>query len=143
VSPPLLSRTLRASFLAIYLVEFRHLSFPDAQIPRPERAVSGSHNDAVGYAYVRNLTPSRRNLNFPMFRKHSGPEFQILLPLTHGDLKLVDAVTTDFSLLLNCATDGVKFAPAYRKPFDVIFQRAKNEEWSALADDCRPLEYQL
>ena len=27
--------------------------------------------------------------------------------------------------------------PTYRKPFDVIFQRAKNEDWSALADDFR------
>jgi len=25
----------------------------------------------------------------------------------------------------------------YRKPFDLIFQPAKNEEWSALADDLR------
>ena len=30
------------------------------------------------------------------------------------------------SILLNCATDGVSLTPTYRKPFDVIFQRAKN-----------------
>ena len=34
------------------------------------------------------------------------------------------------SVLLNCTTDGVSLSPAYRKPFDLIFQRAKNEEWS-------------
>lgn len=31
------------------------------------------------------------------------------------------------SVLLNCATDGVSLWPTYRKPFDLIFQRAKNE----------------
>ena len=36
------------------------------------------------------------------------------------------------SVLSNCDTDGVNFAPTYRKPFDLIFQRAKNEEWWAL-----------
>ncbi|HYL13398.1 MAG TPA: hypothetical protein VEV41_10190 [Terriglobales bacterium] len=41
------------------------------------------------------------------------------------------------SVLLNCATDGVSLWPTYKKPFDLIFQRAKNEEWSALADDFR------
>jgi len=35
------------------------------------------------------------------------------------------------SVLLNCAADGVSLMPTYRKPFDLIFQRAKNEEWSA------------
>ncbi|HVH85661.1 MAG TPA: recombinase family protein, partial [Terriglobales bacterium] len=38
------------------------------------------------------------------------------------------------SVLLNCATDGVNLTPTYRKPFDLIFQRAKNEEWSGRAD---------
>ncbi len=41
------------------------------------------------------------------------------------------------TLLLNCATDGVNLWRTYRKPFDLIFHRAKNEEWSALADDFR------
>ena len=41
------------------------------------------------------------------------------------------------SVLLNCATDGVSLWPAYRRPFDLIFQRAKTEDWSALADDFR------
>jgi site-specific DNA recombinase len=44
------------------------------------------------------------------------------------------------SVLLNCATDGVSLWPVYRKPFDLIFQRAKNKEWSGRADlNCRPL----
>ena len=38
------------------------------------------------------------------------------------------------SVLLNCATDGVNLTPTYRKPFDLIFQRAKNEEWSGRGD---------
>ena|SRR5579883_317044 len=38
------------------------------------------------------------------------------------------------TVLLNCATDGVNLTPTYRKPFDLIFQRAKNEEWSGRVD---------
>src|SRR5438105_14962516 len=41
------------------------------------------------------------------------------------------------TLLLNCATDGVNHWRTYRKPFELIFHRAKNEEWSSLADDYR------
>jgi len=37
-------------------------------------------------------------------------------------------------VLLNCATDGVTLTPTYRKPFDLIFKRAKSEEWSGRAD---------
>ena len=37
-------------------------------------------------------------------------------------------------VLLNCATDGANLWPNYRKPFDVIAQRAKNEEWSGRED---------
>jgi len=37
-------------------------------------------------------------------------------------------------VLLNCATDGVSLTPTYRKPFDLIFQRAKNKEWSGRLD---------
>jgi hypothetical protein len=29
------------------------------------------------------------------------------------------------SVLLNCATEGINLTPTYRKPFDLIFQRAK------------------
>ena len=44
------------------------------------------------------------------------------------------------TVLLNCATDGTNLWPTYRKPFDLIFQRAENEEWSGRADlNCRPL----
>src|SRR5438876_4633127 len=43
-------------------------------------------------------------------------------------------------VLLNCSIDEVSIYPSYRKPFDMIFQRAKNEEWSGRADlNCRPL----
>jgi site-specific DNA recombinase len=34
------------------------------------------------------------------------------------------------SVLLNCDTDGVSLWPVYRKPFDLIFERVKNQEWS-------------
>ena len=40
-------------------------------------------------------------------------------------------------VLLNCAIDEVSVYPSYRKPFDLIFKRAKTKEWSALADDLR------
>src|SRR6266404_8547057 len=38
------------------------------------------------------------------------------------------------SVLLNCDTDGVSFVPTYRKPFDLIFERAKSEDWSGRED---------
>jgi hypothetical protein len=42
------------------------------------------------------------------------------------------------SVLLNCSTDGVTLRPFYRKPFDLIFQRVQNQEWSGRADlNCR------
>ena len=34
-------------------------------------------------------------------------------------------------------TDGVSLWPAYRRPFDLIFQHAKTEDRTALADDFR------
>ncbi len=44
------------------------------------------------------------------------------------------------NVLLNCSIDAVSLYPTYRKPFDLIFKRAKNEEWSGRADlNCRPL----
>ncbi|MGB6192322.1 MAG: zinc ribbon domain-containing protein, partial [Terracidiphilus sp.] len=43
-------------------------------------------------------------------------------------------------VLLNCSIDAVSLYPTYRKPFDLIFERAKNEQWSGRADlNCRPL----
>jgi site-specific DNA recombinase len=43
-------------------------------------------------------------------------------------------------VLLNCSIDALSVYPTYRKPFDIIFQRAKNEQWSGRADlNCRPL----
>ena len=38
------------------------------------------------------------------------------------------------SVLLNCATDGVSLMPIYRKPFDLIFDRVKTENWSGRED---------
>jgi site-specific DNA recombinase len=38
------------------------------------------------------------------------------------------------SVLLNCETDGVSYTPTYKKPFDLIFERAKNEDWSGRED---------
>jgi len=34
------------------------------------------------------------------------------------------------NVLLNCSIDAVSLYPTYRKPFDLIFNRAKNEQWS-------------
>ena len=34
----------------------------------------------------------------------------------------------------NCSVDAVSLYPTYRKPFDLIFERAKNEEWRARRD---------
>ena len=34
-------------------------------------------------------------------------------------------------VLSNCKVDAASVYPTYRKPFDLIFQRAKNEEWRA------------
>jgi site-specific DNA recombinase len=43
-------------------------------------------------------------------------------------------------VLLNCAIDELSVYPTYRKPFDLIFERAKTKEWSGRADlNCRPL----
>src|ERR1039457_5366372 len=37
-------------------------------------------------------------------------------------------------VLLNCSIDAISLYPTYRKPFDLIFKRAKNEEWSGRED---------
>src|SRR5947209_20067692 len=37
-------------------------------------------------------------------------------------------------VLLNCSTDGVSLTPTYRKPYDLIFKRAQNQEWSGRRD---------
>ncbi len=37
-------------------------------------------------------------------------------------------------VLSNCATNGVSLSPQYRKPFDLIFERVKAEEWRARRD---------
>jgi hypothetical protein len=40
-------------------------------------------------------------------------------------------------VLSNCTIDATSLYPTYRKPFDLIFTRVKNEEWRALGDDLR------
>ena len=43
-------------------------------------------------------------------------------------------------VLSNCGFDGVTLYPTYRKPFDLIFQRAKSKEWCARRDsNSRPV----
>jgi hypothetical protein len=42
-------------------------------------------------------------------------------------------------VLSNCAIDAANLYPAYRKPFDLIFQAAKTKEWWTLVDDFRTL----
>lgn len=37
-------------------------------------------------------------------------------------------------VLSNCTVDATSIYPTYRKPFDLIFTRAKNEEWRARED---------
>ena len=38
------------------------------------------------------------------------------------------------TVLLNCAIDELSVYPTYRKPFDLIFERAKTKEWSGRED---------
>src|SRR5215467_12933923 len=46
-------------------------------------------------------------------------------------------------VLSNCAVDAVSVYPSYRKPFDMIFERAKTGEWWAWVDlNHRPRPYQ-
>ena len=43
-------------------------------------------------------------------------------------------------IVSNCGIDAVSLYPTYRKPFDLIFKRAKTEEWCARGDsNSRPL----
>ena len=37
-------------------------------------------------------------------------------------------------VLSNCGIDAVSLYPTYRKPFDLIFQKVKTEEWCARRD---------
>ena len=43
-------------------------------------------------------------------------------------------------VLSNCGIDAVSLYPTYRKPFNLIFEKAKTEEWCARRDsNTRPL----
>jgi hypothetical protein len=37
-------------------------------------------------------------------------------------------------VLSNCTVDAVSVFPVYKKPFDLIFARGKNEEWCGWGD---------
>jgi hypothetical protein len=37
-------------------------------------------------------------------------------------------------VLSNCAPDAARLYPTYRKPFDLILAKTKNEEWCARRD---------
>jgi len=37
----------------------------------------------------------------------------------------------------NCAVEAVSVYPTYQRPFDMIFELAKTEEWWALFDDLK------
>jgi len=41
-------------------------------------------------------------------------------------------------VLSNCRIDGVSLYPSYRKPFDLIFERAKMKEWRGEGDSNNP-----
>jgi len=44
-------------------------------------------------------------------------------------------------VLSNCTVDAASLSPTYRKPFDMIFNRAKTEEWCARGDsNTRPTD---
>ena len=54
-------------------------------------------------------------------------------------VRLLSNLETDNRKLLqivlsNCAVDAVNVYPTYRKPFDLIFRRAKTGEWCARGD---------
>jgi hypothetical protein len=40
-------------------------------------------------------------------------------------------------VLSNCGIDAISLYPIYRKPFDLIFEKVKTEEWYAQGDDFR------
>ncbi len=40
-------------------------------------------------------------------------------------------------VLSNCGIDAVSLYPSYRKPFDLIFEKVKTEEWRARGNDFR------
>src|SRR5258708_33189186 len=46
-------------------------------------------------------------------------------------------------LFSNCSLDAVSVTPTYRKPFEMIFKRARLEEWTGrLASNYRPSPHQ-
>jgi site-specific DNA recombinase len=87
----------------------------------------------------RKLEAALSSLSAPVTREHvltAERVFELAnkahyLYLTRNSLERGELLK---SVLLNCTTDGVSLWPAYRKPFDLIFQRAQNEDWSGRED---------
>jgi len=46
-------------------------------------------------------------------------------------------------VLSNCKIDAASVGPTYRKPFDVIFQRVRKEEWLPESYDLRTLRFEV
>jgi len=46
-------------------------------------------------------------------------------------------------VLSNCAIDAVSLYPTYRKPFDLIFQKAKTEGWLPELYDLRTFRFEF
>jgi site-specific DNA recombinase len=46
-------------------------------------------------------------------------------------------------VLSNCKVDATSVDPTYRKPFELIFQRVKNEEWLPELYDLRTLRFEV
>jgi hypothetical protein len=46
-------------------------------------------------------------------------------------------------VLSNCKIDATSLDPTYRKPFDLIFQRVRNEEWLPELYDLRTIRFEV
>ena len=103
----------------------------------PLRYFSESHLDTLGLCYFFALR-KREAQKTPEFR------LMVLDDVMHAYFLYVTQKPAEQAKLLrmvlsNCSVSATSLFPSYRKPFDVIFERAKTKEWSALADDFRTL----
>ena len=57
--------------------------------------------------------------------------------MTGRTKELLEEIKPVVEVASNCRFDGATLYTTYRKPFDVIFERAKSKEWCALRDDFR------
>src|SRR5262249_38068504 len=90
---------------------------------------------AVAINGLKNSETSRRLLSAQRILELANKAY--FLYVTRKPAEQAELLKT---VLLNCAIDGLSVYPTYRRPFDMIFKRAKTEEWSGRADlNCRPL----